>query len=733
MREISGAAPENLTTLVDPSELALALESVPVPLLMLTPDSTVAWVNDAHVALSGHLREELVSRPFSQFVLDASSHRDELARLAAGEFVPDFQAGISAPDGTAIHVMIGGSRRLVHLQSVTEEMEHRQAAAELQERMVAIVEGSDDAIISKDLNGIIRSWNAAAERMFGYKSHEVIGESITMLAVPDRVSEIAIILDRIRRGERVEHYETRRRHKDGRVLTVSLTVSPVRDASGRIIGASKIARDITERKEGERERRLLSLLVDRSPEFIGISDLEGKPVYVNGAAVELVGASAAAEAQKLRVWEYFVPAERVFVRETVLPWALEHGRWQGELHFYHLETGEPIPVLYDVFRVDDPASGAATHFATITRDLRERKRAEAELRASRARLQQVFEQAPVAVAVLRGRDMVFELTNPAYERFFPGRELLGRPLLEVVPELDENLRRILSEVIETGRAFVANEYHVPLDRDQDGVVEDSWFTLLYHPLVEMDGTVSGIVAVASEVTEHVRARRELERVNRELEEFAYISSHDLKEPLRMVNVYTQLLVKRRLVDSEEANSYAEIITQGVRRMEALIDDVLSYSRVIHAETEAGAIDLSAVLAEVLTNLKVQIEESGAQIRTMVLPWVRGERLALTHVFQNLLSNSLKYRQPDVPLDIVIAAERRGAEALISVCDNGIGFDQQYADRIFGLFKRLHSDAYPGTGLGLAVCKRIVERYGGRIWAESKRNEGATFYFTLPAA
>ena len=201
----------------------------------------------------------------------------------------------------------------------------------------------------------------------------------------------------------------------------------------------------------------------------------------------------------------------------------------------------------------------------------------------------------------------------------------------------------------------------------------------------------------------------------------------------MVNVYTQLLVKRRLVDNEEANSYAEIITQGVRRMEALIDDVLSYSRVIHADTEAGAIDLSAVLAEVLTNLKLQIEESGAQIRTMVLPWVRGEKLALTHVFQNLLSNSLKYRQPDVPLEIVISAEKKGPECLISVRDNGIGFDQQYAERIFGLFKRLHSDAYPGTGLGLAVCKRIVERYGGRIWAESKRNEGATFYFTLPGA
>lgn len=718
---------------MEANQLALALESVPAALLLLADDGTIIWANEAQLVLTGYKREELIRRPLAELLVEPKSTGDRMGRLAAGELVADFQTGIAKKDGGVSHVVIGGAHRLVRMQCVAEELAHQQAAAELRERMVAIVEGSDDAIVSKDLNGIIRSWNGGAERIFGYKAHEVIGKPITMLAVPDRVSEIPLILDRIRRGERVEHYETRRRHKDGRVLSVSLTVSPVRDASGQIIGASKIARDITERKAAERERQLLSLLAEHSPEFIGISDLEGRPVYANRAAIELVGAADAEEAQTLAVWEYFVAEERDFVRETVLPAALADGRWQGELHFRHLVSGEAIPVLYDVFRVDDPFTGEPAHFATITRDLRERKRAEAELRVSRERLQQVFEQAPVAVAVLRGREMIFEITNAAYERFFPGRDLMGRPLLEAVPELDEKLRHILREVFETGRPFAASEYHVAIDRDQDGVVEDGWFTLLYHPLVEMDGSVSGIVAVASEVTEHVRARRELERVNRELEEFAYISSHDLKEPLRMVNVYTQLLVRRGLVDNEEANSYAEIVTQGVRRMEALIDDVLSYSRVIHAETEVGAVDLSAVLAEVLTNLKLQIEESGAQIGTKALPWVRGEKLALTHLLQNLLSNSLKYRKPDVAPEIVITTERRGAEWMISVCDNGIGFDQQYAERIFGLFKRLHHDAYPGTGLGLAVCKRIVERYGGRIWAESKRNEGATFYFTLPAA
>lgn len=718
---------------MDPNELALALDGMPAPLLMLSAEGAIIWANKAQLALAGYRNEEYLGHTLAEFLADSEAAGDRLARLSSGDAVPDFPARMVAKAGGVVPVLLGGFRRLVHTQRVTEDLDQQQAAAELEERMAAIVEGSDDAIISKDLNGIIRSWNAGAERIFGYKADEVVGQPITMLAVPDRVTEIPVILDRIRRGERVEHYETRRRHKDGRVLAISLTVSPVRDAHGRIIGASKIARDITQQKEAERERQLLSLLAENSPEFIGISDLEGQPVYVNRAALDLVGATGVPEAQTLSVWDYFIAEERELVRDTVLPAALKQGRWQGELHFRHLVTGESIPVLYDVFRVDDPSTGAPIHFATITRDLRERKRAEAELRASRERLQQVFEQAPVAVAVLRGREMVFELTNAAYQRFFPRRDLLGRPLLEAVPEIDDKLRAILREVLDTGRPFVASEYHVPLDRDQDGVVEDCWFTLLYHPLVEVDGSVSGIVAVASDITDQVRARRELERVNRELEEFAYISSHDLKEPLRMVNVYTQLLVRRRLVENEEANAYAGIISRGVRRMEELIDDVLSYSRVIHAETEVGVVDLSAVLAEALTNLKLQIEESQAQIRAGSLPWVRGEKVALTHVLQNLLSNSLKYRKEGVAPEINIRAEQNGNECRVWVQDNGIGFDQQYAERVFGLFKRLHSDAYPGTGLGLAVCKRIIERYGGRIWAEAKRNEGATFYMTLPAA
>jgi signal transduction histidine kinase len=234
-----------------------------------------------------------------------------------------------------------------------------------------------------------------------------------------------------------------------------------------------------------------------------------------------------------------------------------------------------------------------------------------------------------------------------------------------------------------------------------------------------------------------RTNHELTRVNRELEEFAYVASHDLQEPLRMVNIYTQLICEKFLEeDTADAhlNTYARYVHQGVGRMERLIRDLLTFSRTVHIESRgSAAADLSASLAQAVTVLSNRIEENEAVIHAEGLPVVRGDAPQLAQVFQNLISNSLKYRRAAVPPRIDIRSEHQNGEWITVVRDNGIGFDQQYAERIFGLFKRLHKDEYPGTGLGLAICQRIVERYGGRMWATSKDGEGATFYFALQPA
>ncbi|HEY2705007.1 MAG TPA: ATP-binding protein [Candidatus Dormibacteraeota bacterium] len=248
------------------------------------------------------------------------------------------------------------------------------------------------------------------------------------------------------------------------------------------------------------------------------------------------------------------------------------------------------------------------------------------------------------------------------------------------------------------------------------------------------------IAICRDITQRrrdeqelARRSRELERSNAALEEFAYIASHDLQEPLRMVASYLELLERRhgeRLND--EAEEFLGFAVDGARRMQALINDLLLYSR---AGGQAALVptDCGAVVATVLATLRPSIEDAGARVVVEPLPTVEGDRTQLAQVFQNLIANAIKFRGAQPP-QIVIGAERRGEEWRFSVRDNGIGIERRHAERIFMVFKRLHPQAeYPGTGIGLAICRRVVDRHGGRIWVEPAPGGGSVFRFTLPAA
>jgi PAS domain S-box-containing protein len=227
---------------------------------------------------------------------------------------------------------------------------------------------------------------------------------------------------------------------------------------------------------------------------------------------------------------------------------------------------------------------------------------------------------------------------------------------------------------------------------------------------------------------------ELKRSNRDLEQFAFVASHDMREPLRTVNIYTELLLRRMNEGrTEDLNQFADYIHEGVARMERLIRDLLDYSRVIHDESESHPVDAGAAAREALQVSQALVEQSGAEVTIEALPMVLAGEAHVTQVFQNLLSNAIKYRREDARPRVRISAELRDGQALFRVEDNGVGFESQYAEKVFRLFTRLHGNQFEGSGLGLAICQRIVERYGGSIGAESRVGEGSTFYFTLPAA
>jgi PAS domain S-box-containing protein len=334
-----------------------------------------------------------------------------------------------------------------------------------------------------------------------------------------------------------------------------------------------------------------------------------------------------------------------------------------------------------------------------------------------------------------GRDGSIKYINGRGASFFSATAegmVGGRWLERVHPEDRTETDSLWSRSVDTLEPY---EMFLRLRRGGDG----SWRWHLVRALPLMSESANGAqwFGTFTDIHDQKAVEAELTRTNRELEEFAYVSSHDLQEPLRMVNTYTQLFLKRIGPQGDpELEQYAEYVRTGVRRMETLLKDLLTYSRVGHQEfSEDGATaDLQVALQLAIADLGTTLKDTETELSVEPLPIVFGEQSQLSHVFQNLLSNAIKYRTPAEPPHIRIAAKHTENQWVISVADNGIGFEQHHAERIFGLFKRLHRQKeYPGTGLGLAICKRIVERYGGRIWAESQPGAGSTFSFMLPEA
>jgi PAS domain S-box-containing protein len=502
-------------------------------------------------------------------------------------------APLRHPDGTIVQLAI--------TRNTTERKSGERAALLLG----AIVDSSDDAIISKDLNGIITSWNQSARRLFGYTAEEAIGKSITMLIPDDRQDEEPNILARLKRGERVDHFETIRRRKDGSLLNISLTISPVKDRQGRIIGASKIARDITERKRAE-----AALLISEA-RFRQLAD--------------------------------------------AMPQIVWTARADGSIDYYNEQW-------YDFTGFSRDDFGDATWSRILHPDDLDWTRQEWHSAVASAK--------PFEVAC----------------RFWDRRENRWR-----------------------------------------------WFMSRARPVRTADETITKWFGSCTDIDDQKRLEEELRSANKDLEQFAYSASHDLQEPLRSVKIYSELLSNVYGGQLQgEALEFLRFLHGGATRMEMLVRDLLAYTQATHVESNAGIADAGEAFQHVVDNLAASISQTGATVSAGPLPRVRIHPAHLQQILQNLSGNAVKYHRPGIPPVVHVTAEQQNGDCLFAVRDNGIGVPAEYRERIFGLFKRLHNnDQYSGTGIGLAICKRIVDRYHGRIWVESGPEGGSVFLFTIP--
>ncbi|MEJ5199804.1 MAG: ATP-binding protein, partial [Anaerolineae bacterium] len=386
-------------------------------------------------------------------------------------------------------------------------------------------------------------------------------------------------------------------------------------------------------------------------------------------------------------------------------------------------------------------AAAAIRNAQLHRDLQaelaERKRVEEMLRT-------VLDTIPHGV-FWKDRNSVYQGCNQSYARDAG----LSSPE-EVIGKTDDELpRRAAAEyyraedrqILATGIPLIGRELVIELT---DG--RQRWERTSKVPLRDADGSIRGILGTVEDITPQKLAEErlrqtlaELERSNADLEQFAYIVSHDLQEPLRMVSGFLGLLAERYQGQLDaDADEFIAFAVDGARRMQNLINALLEYSRVTTRGRPPHPTDANAALADALWNLQVTIQEANATVTHDPLPTVLADSTQLMQLFQNLIGNAIKFRGTEPPAVHISARPAADSGPTVkmwefSVRDNGIGIDPKYHDRIFGVFQRLHTQQqYPGTGIGLAVCKKIVERHGGRIWVESEPGKGSTFYFTLPA-
>jgi PAS domain S-box-containing protein len=421
----------------------------------------------------------------------------------------------------------------------------------------------------------------------------------------------------------------------------------------------------------------------------------------------------------------------------------------GQIEFQPVEIDHEFPrfgrrtILLDARRL---ARQGADMVVLAIRDISERKRAQEAILQRTAQFETLLNAAPLGVYLV-DRELRIRHMNPTAIALFGnlpdriGRDL-GEVLRMIVPGgVAEGVVECFRRTLETGQPYmVAEQIADRLDRDglefyewqinRIQLPEGGWGVVCYFR--DISTAVSARMAMAESESELRRTNVELRQSNEDLSQFAFAASHDLQEPLRMITSYSQMLVKGyRGQPSDELSLCVKFITEGTRRMRELLADLLAYTQVSQDPREADSVDLNLVFQKEVDDLKTAIEESRAVVTCDDLPTVKGQEVHFRQLFQNLIGNALKYRAERQPR-IHVGLSKTADAWRFSVADNGIGIDPEYYQNIFGVFKRLHGREIAGTGIGLAICQRVVERHGGRIWVESEVDRGSTFYFTLPA-
>jgi PAS domain S-box-containing protein len=575
--------------------------------------------------------------------------------------------------------------------------------------------------------------------ILGYPEQELVRLTGKDISHPEDADVIDRERPRLYAGE-IEAVRLEKRYvrKDRSVVWVSFTMVLERDSAGTPQYEIAVYDDITARKDAEAALREGEERFRRTFELAGSGlahvSLDGRFLRMNPRLCEILGYTEK-ELAGLSVKDISHPEDRDAAdgpRARVIRGEIDSARLEKR---YQRKDGSVV-WLSVVIALERDAAGRPLYAISVLDDITGRKHTEAALRDSEARFRSTFELAASGIAHVSLDGRFLRVNRPLCGILrFREDELIGRSVKEISHPDDRDVTDAQRAQVRAGERESVRFEKRYIRKDGSTV----WVSLGVALVRGAGGAPQYEIAMFDDITERKQAEaalheahEELKRSNSDLEQFAYVASHDLQEPLRMVSSYTQLLGRRygEKFDAD-AKEFMAYIVDGAARMQQLIQDLLAYSRVGTKDKDFKPVELAKPLRRAIANLKAAIDESGAAVTHDPLPTLVADEVQLAQLFQNLVGNALKFRSASAPR-IHVGVSERGGFFEFEVRDNGIGIEPQYFERIFMVFQRLHNKSeYPGTGIGLAICKKVVERHGGQMRVESKPGEGSAFIFTLP--
>jgi PAS domain S-box-containing protein len=597
------------------------------------------------------------------------------------------------------------------------------------QRYKAIVDSSDDAIISKDLHGVITSWNKGAQRVFGYSEAEAVGRPVKMLIPPELHYEEDNILKRLRQGQRIDHYVTQRVAKDGRRVDISLTISPIRDEHGEIIGASKVARDIGAQLRESALQNRLSAIVESSDDAIISKDLDGIITSWNKAAERIFGYPA--EEILGRSVLQLIPAELHEEERQIL------ARLRKGQRIEHFETvrlrkdGQRVHLSITVSPIRDERNdiiGASN----VSRDISLQKQAMQRILESEEKFTSIFRSSPVGMVLVQPRTLTITDANPAFLDLMQmsAKDLKGGPIWDDHPIDDIARWTELTHELERNKKLVDKELTLHIGHGSKELLINATY-------LNIHGAESVLFHV-EDISERKAAYVALQETDRRKDEFIATLSHELRNPLAPLSNALQMLDVAK--DPETWKDAKEIMERQLSHMVRLLNDLMDMSRVSRGAISLQKEDLhlSTALVQAVETAMPLIGSAGHELLTYHDPHpivVHADPTRLVQIFSNLLNNAAKYTPPGGTITLSYSLE--GTFARISVSDTGIGIEPAKLSKVFEMFTQMEpatSMQHGGLGIGLSVAKRLVEMHGGRIDAYSEgKGKGSTFTVYLPIA